>query len=91
MVRVKGADLASLLRSSEIDPSVSYVMINESQKVPDFVSQLTKGGAMFTYKPDEEVEVAKEHNLPALKLSGAFKSISHIIKGKPDLLLHILI
>ena len=70
VLRVKGADLASLLRSStQIDPSVNYVMINESEKVPDFVTQL---------KIDK---LYKTSNLPAAEKSKAAKSISLMILG----------
>ena len=70
VLRVKGADLASLLRSStQIDPSVNYVMINESEKVPDFVTQL---------KIDK---LYKTSNLPAVEKSQAAKSISLMILG----------
>ena len=54
VVRVKGSDLASLLHSKKVSPNVNYLMIDETQKVPDFVDQLT-GKGLYTYKPDEIV------------------------------------
>ena len=58
VVRVKGSDLASLLHSKKVSPNVNYLMIDETQKVPDFVDQLT-GKELFTYEPDEVVAEQK--------------------------------